>query len=160
MSIICRKFIGCISENELKNSYIMGFPFIKYKRKISNQGRKEEKYMAKEYKSGMIEYSDLLNKMEKHSALAASDVEGAVAELAYQIVMYLKQGHSVRVGKLGIFYPTLNSVTVDDPKDVHPNTIKKIVCNFLPSKDLKEKLNDTKFDLIDRNVWQSKGIED
>ncbi|MBR1774447.1 MAG: HU family DNA-binding protein [Bacteroidales bacterium] len=137
----------------------MGFPFIKYKRKVNNQGNKEEKYMAKAYNAGMIEYKDLCKRMEKHCTLSKSDVEAAVAELAWQIENLLSQGHSVRVGDLGIFYPTLNAQTVDDPKDVHPNTIKKIVCNFLPSKELKNNLNETKFDLIDRDIWYSKGIE-
>ncbi|MBR1626961.1 MAG: HU family DNA-binding protein [Bacteroidales bacterium] len=145
--------------NNKKNNNIMGFPFIKYKRKVNNQGKKEEKYMAKAYNAGMIEFNELCKRMEKHCTLSKSDVSAAVSELAWQIEMLLKQGHSVRVGELGIFYPTLNSKTVDDPKDVHPNTIKRIVCNFLPSKELKNNLNETKFDLIDRDVWSSKTID-
>lgn len=136
----------------------MGFPFVKYKRKVHNQGKNEEKYMAKAYNTGIIEYDELCKRMERHCTLSKGDVNAAVTELTWQIETLLKQGHSVRVGELGIFYPTINAQMVDKSKDVHPNTIKKLVCNFFPSKELKSTLRETKFDLIDRDVWYSKGI--
>ncbi|MBQ7984065.1 MAG: hypothetical protein IJ250_00330, partial [Bacteroidales bacterium] len=105
----------------------MGFPFIKYKRKINNNGHKQEKYMAKAYNTGMVEFDDLSIRMEQHCTLSRSDVQAVVMELEYQIETLLKQGHSVRVGNLGIFYPTLQSSLAEDASQIHPGSIKKIV---------------------------------
>lgn len=132
----------------------------KLKRKINNNGRIEEKYMAKIHLENPIDINEIAKKIEMQTTASEADVILVLIALEKNIKSYLSQGHCVKLGHLGSFYPTLNAKTVDTPEEITVQTIHRVSCNFIPSKELRQELGNAKLKLLDNNIYLPRPINE
>ena len=87
-----------------------------------------------------VSRSEIIRAIEKVTSLSSSDIKSCLDALEYQIVEHLRQGHSVRLGDLGSFRPTLNVYTYDKSDDVNAAGIKRVRARFTPSGEMVRQL--------------------
>ncbi|MBP3254592.1 MAG: HU family DNA-binding protein [Bacteroidales bacterium] len=125
----------------------------KFKRKINDNGKVVEKYMAKLHLESPVDLNEIAKRIEIQTTASEADVHLVLLALEKNIKLLLAEGHSVKLGHLGSFYPTLNARTVDSPEDITPQTIYRISCNFKPCKELRSELGDAKLNLLDNEIY-------
>ena len=87
-----------------------------------------------------VSRAEIIRAVEKVTSLSASDVKSCLDALEYQIIEHLRQGHSVRLGDLGSFRPTLNAYTYDNRDEVNAAGIKRVRVRFTPSGEMVRQL--------------------
>lgn len=83
-----------------------------------------------------VSREEIIRAVEKVTSLSASDVKSCLDALEYQIIEHLRHGHSVRLGDLGSFRPTLNAYTYDNADDVNAAGIKRVRVRLIPSGEM------------------------
>lgn len=126
--------------------------YTKYKRKVNKNGETQEKYMAKLVLESPVTLEAMAKKIEKQTAATEADVLLVLKALEKNISESLTQGHSVKLGILGSFYPTINAKTVDKSDDVLLKTIKRVSCIFRPSKELRIELGNASLKAVDNEI--------
>ncbi len=85
---------------------------------------------------------DVAKEVEKYCSLTVPDIISVVTALEDSIVSHLAQGHTVRLGYLGSFRPTIASKQTRTAKeDVKASDIKRIRCRFTPTSALNKTLS-------------------
>lgn len=98
------------------------------------------KYFAHIDNTQPVSRKEIIRAIEKVTSLSASDVKACLDALEYQVVEHLRQGHSVRLGDLGSFRPTLNAFTYTNPDEVTAASIKRVRARFTPSGEMNRQL--------------------
>ena len=80
-----------------------------------------------------VSRAEIILAIEKVTSLSASDVKSCLDALEYQIIEHLRQGHSVRLGDLGSFRPTISSFGTTEPEKCDSTLIRRVRCRFTQS---------------------------
>lgn len=84
----------------------------------------------------------------KHTSMQPTMVK-AMLESCFQIIEYhLSLGHSVRMGDLGTFYPTLSYKAVDSNTEAGLAQLKKVNVRFRPNSDMIDTINKAEKELL------------
>ncbi len=128
---------------------------IKYfiqKRKIVKNSVAYTKYIPVMQLEAVVGFEQIAEMVEKKSTMSKGDILGVLSEVESAAAIYLENGHPVKLGMFGTFYPVLEVDSVDTPEEVNSSLIKRLRCVFKPSKFLKNILKRAEFHLGDRKV--------
>lgn len=96
------------------------------------------KWYAQIATNGEASLSEIVNEIEKFSALSEPDIYGVIIGLENVVQKKLAEGKIVRFERLGSLYPSLSSTPSDTEKDVNVQNIKKVKVNYRPGKRILE----------------------
>mgnify|MGYP000984411377 CR=1 FL=1 len=133
----------------------MAIKFYKYKRKITKDSVSEYKYMPKNHLEVAVGFEELAEMIEKKSTMSRGDVLGVLAEVETTTCYMLENGHPVKLGILGTFFPSIETKSVDSPEKVTSKLIKRFKVIFKPSKYLKNRFKNVEFVLGDNVVRET-----
>lgn len=113
--------------------------FFPAKRKNVTTG--EVKYYPSVADTTPVTLREISAEIEKYCTLSDSDVSAVILALEETVATLLKQGHSVRLGTLGSFRPTLAQKGSKASEDeVKASDVKLVRCRFTASSALKQAL--------------------
>lgn len=92
---------------------------------------------------GVDEIARQINEM---CTVTPADVAAVLQALQDVIARNLKQGNSVRLGKVGSFWVKINATAETAPEDVSAKNIKEVGVKFRANAELKQMLNDVHFE--------------
>ncbi|MDD4685259.1 MAG: hypothetical protein PHD45_08525 [Bacteroidales bacterium] len=130
----------------------MAIKYFKLKRKITTNSIPEDKYVAMIQKEPVFDLQMIAEIIEKKSSMSRGDIMGVLAELESTSCWLLEEGHPVKLGILGTFYPSIEAKAVDTAKQVVRDTIIRFKCIFKPSIYLKKRFKNVEFVLGDNKV--------
>lgn len=130
----------------------MAIKFFKQKRKIVINSVVFEKYLPIMQHETEVGFEEMAQMIEKNSTMSRGDILGVLAELETASIFMLENGHTVRLGLLGAFYPTIEVKSADSPEKVTRKLIKRFKILFKPSKYLKTRFKKVEFVLGDNKV--------
>lgn len=104
-----------------------------------------KKWYAVVSNNGEATVDDLVNEIEKFSALSEADIRGVIIALENVIQKELTNGKIVRLDKLGSFYPSLSSNGAATAKDFNASLIKGAKVNYRPGKRINDALKTATF---------------
>lgn len=115
---------------------------IEYKvKKIKNTKTQKTYYFAAIAQSGVVTRSELISKIEKRSSVSSADTKACLDALEYELKMALANGHSVRLGDLGSFRPTIKAFKGNaDKNEVKVSDILRVRVVFTPSTTINKLL--------------------
>ena len=108
-------------------------------------GGGNKKWYAQVQYDGEMTIDDLVNEIEKFSALSEADIRGVIIALENVIHKELVNGKIIRLDKLGSFYPSLSSRGADSEKDFTVSYIKGAKVNYRPGKRITDSLTTATF---------------
>ena len=85
---------------------------------------------------------------EGSTTVSDTDVLAVLNDLTKLLKRHLDNGEIVRLGDFGTFQVTLSSEGAESEAKFHPSLIKKGKVTFRPGVDLKEMLNNLKFEKV------------
>ncbi len=89
----------------------------------------------------------------ERTTLAAAEVEFVLRVLEDVMVEALEFGAGMELGALGKVEPSLSSVAVDTKEQISLKNIRKVNLIYKPSKRIKRKLKDLKFEINRRTPY-------
>lgn len=92
---------------------------------------------------GVDEIARQINDM---CTVTPADVAAVLQALQDVIARNLKQGNSVRLGKVGSFWVKMNTTAETAPEDVSAKNIKEVGVKFRANAELKQMLNEVHFE--------------
>lgn len=117
-------------------------------RHISNEETGKTYYFAAVGTLEPAKFSEVVERIEKQCTLTRADVKGVLLSLEYVITQHLKAGHTVRLGNLGSFRPTIVSTEGSvSAEGVDSSQIKAVRCRFTPSATMVLSLDRSKVEL-------------
>ena len=103
-------------------------------------------YTAQPILYSAMQTEEVLEAIEKKSALSKGDIRSTLISLSEVIFDAMESGRSVDLGELGHFRPTFRSKAVENPKDFDTRThISQVKIVYLPSKQIKKRLSNIAF---------------
>lgn len=122
---------------------------IKYKVvKLGNPSKKEEpkKFYAMVAESGRVDLPEIAENISRYSTtVSKTDIIAVLTVLTEEIQNLLTKGHSVHLGELGYFHPTIQSKGVNSEEMVSPAIIEKAKARFVAGKSLESALKSVEF---------------
>ena len=88
-----------------------------------------------------VELADIAARIERTSTVSSADIKAVLDALQYEVREQIKAGHSVRLGDLGSFRPTIACRGMDKAEDLTVRNIKKVRVKFTPSATLEKELS-------------------
>lgn len=116
------------------------------------------KYYASIQREQSVDIRKFVADVTRASTLNRADVHAAVQAFLELIPSYLADGKIVKLGDLGSFYATINSVGEESEEAVTGNSIRKANVRFRPGAEMKELVNNFKFQKISQK--QSEAEDD
>lgn len=104
-----------------------------------------KKWYATVVNDGELAIDDLVNQIEKFSALSEADIRGVIIALENVIQEGLSNGKIIRLDKLGSFYPSLSSASSLTQEDFTSSLIKGAKVNYRPGKRINDVLKTATF---------------
>ena len=111
-------------------------------------GGGSKKYYAAIVTDGETTIDDLVREIEKFSALSEPDIRGVIVALENVVQNKLAESKTVRLEKLGTFYPTLSSEGREEAKNVTEHCIKKVGVNYRPGKRILSSMKNAGFKMV------------
>ena len=102
---------------------------------------KELKYVLQLLSSGQIGEKEVVNFCSKHTNVPQATVRAVLDSFCQTIEYHLSLGYSVKLGDVGIFYPTISYKVVDDNTKAGLAQLEKINIRFRPNVLLTEAVN-------------------
>lgn len=93
-----------------------------------------QKWYAHIVLGGETSMDDIVEEIEKFSALSEPDIRGVIIGLENVVQNKLAEGRIVRFDRLGSLYPSLSSSPSEDEKDVTAANIRSVKVNYRPGK--------------------------
>lgn len=115
----------------------------KMKDNISKDPKKG--FYAQVVTKGTVDTHDLCKEIANRCSLTVADMKAAIEALTQAVEKNLLDGYNVNIGELGIFSLSAESKTVDDPDQIHGQSVKAKNVNFRPSLRLKETMKGCNF---------------
>ena len=100
----------------------------------------------------MIEEKDLCEEITQATTLARGEVRLVIEQLQYHIVKHAKNGESVRLKELGIFYPAIAAKAVNTIDEVTPETITRKFLKYRQNVTTRKEMNDTPIKLANMQI--------
>ncbi len=94
------------------------------------------KYFAQIAPVTPVNLTDIASRISKTCTVTEHDVKAVLSALQEQIIFCLSDGHSVRLGDLGSFRPTLCSFSYATPEEVSASSVKFVRTRFTPGTRL------------------------
>lgn len=94
----------------------------------------EKKWYAQIVTDGEVSMQELVDEIEKFSALSEPDIRGVIIALENVVQKKLAEGKIVRFEQLGTLYPSLSSDPSDTEDGVTSANIKNVRVNYRPGK--------------------------
>lgn len=91
-----------------------------------------KKWYAQIKTDGELSIDQLVEEIEKFSALSEADIRGVIIALENVIQKQLANGKIIRLDKLGSFYPSLSSGPSATENEFHAGLIKGAKVNYRP----------------------------
>ena len=88
-----------------------------------------------------VELGDIAARIERTSTVSSADIKAVLDALQYEVREQIKAGHSVRLGDLGSFRPTIACRGMDKAEDLTVRNIKRVRVQFTPSATLEKELS-------------------
>ena len=88
-----------------------------------------------------VELADIAARIERTSTVSSADIKAVLDALQYEVREQIKAGHSVRLGDLGSFRPTIACRGMDKAEDLTVRNIKRVRVKFTPSATLEKELS-------------------
>ena len=88
-----------------------------------------------------VELGDIAARIERTSTVSSADIKAVLDALQYEVREQIKAGHSVRLGDLGSFRPTIACRGMDKAEDLSVRNIKRVRVQFTPSATLEKELS-------------------
>lgn len=107
-----------------------------------------KKWYANAVTDGEMKIDDLVDEIEKFSALSEADIRGVIIALENVIQKELANGKIIRLDKLGSFYPSLSSGGAATEKEFNVSLIKEAKVNYRPGKRISDALKVATFTKI------------
>ena len=101
-----------------------------------------KKFFASPIWSTVITIRALANEISKSCTLTATDVVAVLEAFLQLLPLFLKNGHSVRLGGFGIFRLSFSSMGQETKDDVSAKDISNVRVLFRPSVQLKKELKE------------------
>jgi predicted histone-like DNA-binding protein len=122
---------------------------VKYKARAKGQpgvaGGGQSKYYATIVRGEKIDFRDLLAEIEELNVVHPG-VFLAVQETFFRKVNHhLINGRAVDLGQLGTFYPSIRSLSAENPEDIANTNIRRFKVIFRPSTLLQKGLDRVEF---------------
>ena len=91
--------------------------------------------------SGTLTLSEVASRIAKRSTMHTADIKAVLSALEQTVGDALTSGHSVRLGDLGSFRPTINAAkSREHLEDVTADDIKAVRVRFTPAPALTRRL--------------------
>jgi predicted histone-like DNA-binding protein len=107
-----------------------------------------KKFYASTALDGEATIDELVQDIEKFSALSEADIRGVIIALENVIQNKLAQSRIVRLEKIGSLYPSLSSNGEVEAAKVTANSIKSISVNYRPGTRILSALRDAGFEKV------------
>lgn len=104
-----------------------------------------KKWYAQVKYDGEMTIDNLVDEIEKFSALSEADIRGVIIALENVIHKELVEGKIIRLDKLGSFYPSLSSSGAASEKEFTVSFIKGAKVNYRPGKRITDSLTTATF---------------
>ena len=101
-----------------------------------------EKFYASPIWNNAITIRTLANEISKNCTLTSTDVIAVLESFLQLLPLFLKNGHSIRLGDFGIFRLSFSSIGKENKSDVSAKDISNVRVLFRPSVHLKKELMD------------------
>jgi predicted histone-like DNA-binding protein len=105
----------------------------------------KQKYYPLACPNGETTMDEIVEEIERFSALSDSDIRGTIISLVNVIKGKLCDGKIVRLEGLGSLYPTIISEGNEDAAKVGTTNIKRIKINYRPGRRLNKVVNNAEF---------------
>lgn len=96
-----------------------------------------------------IELEEVVTTVSKRTTISEHDTLAVLSVLSDIIPEYLKNGHTVHLGKLGIFRLGISSTGHETEDEVTAESIKSKKIRFIPAVKMKKAIQDASFIKID-----------
>jgi len=114
---------------------------------ICNATTDPKKFYAQAVRSGELTFRKLSKEIaEGSTTVSDTDVLAVLNDLIKILRRHLENGEIVRFGDFGSFQITISSDGVEDEKKFNSSKIKSAKVTFRPGIDLKEMLNNLKYE--------------
>ena len=117
---------------------------IKYKAvKLGNPAKQDapKKFYATVAESGRVDLPEIAENISRYSTtVSKTDIIAVLTVLTEEIQSLLAKGHSVHLGELGYFHPTIQSKGADTEEAVTSAVIEKVKARFVAGKSLEAAL--------------------
>lgn len=107
------------------------------KMKVGFGSEKKEAYVGRIQLGDTVETDMLVEQVSLRTGMTEAQIKMVLENLTASILHFSKLGNGVRLGKLGIIKPGINSRSSESADDV---SVVKLHYNFLPSTEMKEAL--------------------
>ncbi|MCL2130840.1 MAG: HU family DNA-binding protein [Lentimicrobiaceae bacterium] len=125
----------------------MAVKYVLAERKIPLKPEGEKKWYAQAKSGGELTFRKLGKEIaEGSTTVSDTDVMAVLNDLVKILRRHLDNGEIVRFGDFGSFQVTLGSTGVEKQEEFHASMIKSKRVTFRPGIDLKEMLNNLKFE--------------
>lgn len=104
-----------------------------------------KKWYAVVKNDGEMSIDDLVQQIEKFSALSEADIRGVIIALENVIQNELANGKIIRMDKLGSFYPSISSEGTARLTDFNASLIKGAKVNYRAGKRITDVLKTATF---------------
>lgn len=91
---------------------------------------------------------ELVDDIEKFSALSEADIRGVIIALENEIQKKLAQGRIVRLEKLGSLYPAISSKGEEEAEKVTSASIRKVGVNYRAGSRILKTMQEAGFNKI------------
>ncbi len=108
-------------------------------------GDRSPKYYPAITKRGMINTQELARQLAEQSTFHPGVIHGVIECFIRIIPTMLQKGNSVKLDGFGTFSLHVSGEGHDNPEEVSSKDITHVKMSFLPDKQIKNKLSETKF---------------
>ena len=105
-------------------------------------------YYAQPVWGNEISLRTIAQQISKYSTLTLADVSAVLASFIEMLPMWLKEGHSIRLGDFGILRLTFRSDGKKKEEDVTGNSINHVRVVLRGSSEFKNEFNDLHFEKV------------
>lgn len=99
------------------------------------------KYYLSRNSTGLITTDIIAKEIAESAGQSEGTILGLLQDLHNEIITYLKNGYSIRMGNIGILRPSIHSEGKEKAEDLSAANIKRIGVCFLPSVNLKSSIS-------------------
>lgn len=122
--------------------------YLFYKNPHSPEQKEEEEGVlhARIVEGQVLRFEKLCERIADRSSFNVGEVKGVMACLKEELIRSMKEGDSVEVDGIGLFYPTAKCPPIKNPKQIRAESIQFSKVIFRPCKELKKEMSLMRFE--------------